>query len=123
MSTNNEYCRVYWGTHGCELPRGHEGHHKCICCKCKDHESQYNENGCVGTYPYYGSNTMLSGEDLDQSITLKRKSIHQSLSSIVSDLTDLMDTDLTREQIVKLQGITIALDMLTTELSEISNKL
>lgn len=121
MSTKNEYCRVYWGTHGCELPRGHEGNHKCICCKCNDHESQYNENGCVGTYPYYGPDTRLWGEDY--SSMLNRKPIHKSLTSIVSGLTDLMDTDLTREQIVKLQGITIALDMLATELSEISNKL
>lgn len=22
-------CRVFWGTHGCDLPRGHEGWHIC----------------------------------------------------------------------------------------------
>lgn len=22
-------CRVYWGSHGCEKPRGHEGEHMC----------------------------------------------------------------------------------------------
>jgi hypothetical protein len=22
-------CQVYWGSHGCHLPRGHEGNHEC----------------------------------------------------------------------------------------------
>lgn len=24
-----EHCAVYWGTHGCDLPRGHKGPHQC----------------------------------------------------------------------------------------------
>ena len=26
-----ESCRVYWGTHGCDRPRGHRGPHICNC--------------------------------------------------------------------------------------------
>ena len=27
-----DYCRVYWASHGCVLPRGHEGRrHVCEC--------------------------------------------------------------------------------------------
>lgn len=24
-----EYCGTYWGSHGCDLPRGHAGEHLC----------------------------------------------------------------------------------------------
>lgn len=40
-------CRVYWGSHGCRLPRGHDGQHEC----------------CV-TAPYHGRLTRFYGEDL-----------------------------------------------------------
>lgn len=26
-----EPCRVYWGSHGCDRPRGHHGPHICNC--------------------------------------------------------------------------------------------
>jgi hypothetical protein len=40
-------CRVYWGTHGCDLQRGHSCEHVCDC----------------GAYPYYGPDTNFYGED------------------------------------------------------------
>jgi hypothetical protein len=57
-------CRIYWGSHGCYLERGHEGPHWC-CCDCKDHNNQPNdEASCVGAYPYYGRpETNFYGED------------------------------------------------------------
>lgn len=27
-------CRVYWGSHGCCLERGHDGEHRCVCESC-----------------------------------------------------------------------------------------
>ena len=30
----NNICRVYWGSHGCQLERGHEGTCECSCCMC-----------------------------------------------------------------------------------------
>lgn len=29
MSWVERRCRVYWGSHGCQLDRGHEGPHRC----------------------------------------------------------------------------------------------
>lgn len=23
------WCRTYWGSHGCDLPSGHDGYHRC----------------------------------------------------------------------------------------------
>ena len=54
-------CRVFWGTHGCRLERGHHGPHFCVCCKCVTHPDT--DTGCVGTAPYYGSITAFYGED------------------------------------------------------------
>ena len=47
-------CRTYWGSHGCSLPKGHEGHHFC-CCECVSHPDE--DSGCVGAFPYYGPDT------------------------------------------------------------------
>ena len=55
-----EACRVYWGSHGCARPRGHEGDHWCYCCECADHPD---DAGCVAGPPYYGSDTRYYGED------------------------------------------------------------
>lgn len=63
-------CDVYWGSHGCHLARGHEGHHFC-CCDCDDHEAvlgrRVDDDGaewwCVGTWPYYGDTTKFTGDD------------------------------------------------------------
>lgn len=65
-------CRVYWGSHGCALPRGHEGPHECDCCTCHDHEADPlngatdpEDEGvlCVAKPPYYGADTSFYGED------------------------------------------------------------
>lgn len=56
-----EGCRVFWGTHGCARPRGHEGDHWCDCCRCDNHPDA--GSGCVGGPPYYGAATKFSGAD------------------------------------------------------------
>lgn len=58
-------CRVYWGSHGCHLERGHEGHHMCDCCDCEVHTGEPDEDNitCVATFPYYGPDTYFYGED------------------------------------------------------------
>lgn len=56
---HREGCRVYWGSHGCERPRGHDGPHWCDCCDCDDHPGE----GCVGGPPYFGSDTRFYGDD------------------------------------------------------------
>ena len=56
----NESCRVFWGSHGCELERGHDGTHSCSCCNCENHPDIPE---CVGKAPYYGDNTQFYGED------------------------------------------------------------
>lgn len=69
MTTNT--CRVFWGSHGCELERGHAGHHECDCCDCPNHEATQghavDEDGdeflCVGKHPYFGPSTRFFGED------------------------------------------------------------
>lgn len=55
-------CRVYWGTHGCCLPRGHDGPHVCSCAFDKAEDE---EDGLVnvGAPPYYGPETSFYGED------------------------------------------------------------
>ena len=52
-----ESCRVYWGTHGCDLERGHDGPHLCDCADIPP------EEGGVGKPPYYGPDTKFYGED------------------------------------------------------------
>jgi hypothetical protein len=47
MTEVRQDCRVYWGSHGCDLERGHDGQHVCGC----------------GTPPYYGADTNFYGED------------------------------------------------------------
>lgn len=61
-------CRVYWGSHGCYLLRGHSGPHECDCCRCPDHDaSNVDEDGvrCVAKPPYYRSGTTFYGEDAE----------------------------------------------------------
>lgn len=67
-------CRVYWGSHGCDLERGHDGSHVCSCCDCPDgaHDgmtaprlSDEINVVCVGRAPYYGPETRFYGEDAD----------------------------------------------------------
>jgi hypothetical protein len=65
----NGKCRVYWGTHGCQLPRGHDSAiepHVCSCCDCRPHTGEPDDENviCVGRPPYYGSETWFYGEDV-----------------------------------------------------------
>lgn len=55
-------CRVYWGSHGCARPEGHEGPHWCDCCECEDHARDHAAEGCVAGPPYYGPDTRFYGE-------------------------------------------------------------
>ncbi len=59
-------CRVYWGSHGCDLPRGHlaEQPHDCGCCECDRHPDE--DSGCVAKPPYYGEDTKFYGEDAEE---------------------------------------------------------
>ncbi len=65
----SEGCRVYWGSHGCDLERGHEGDCECLCCDCPpghhpwiDWPSEHVL--CVAKAPYYGAETRFYGEDV-----------------------------------------------------------
>jgi hypothetical protein len=64
-------CRVYWGSHGCDLPRGHPADqpHDCGCCECGEHHPYPDwpdENVlCVSRPPYYGPDTKFYGEDAE----------------------------------------------------------
>jgi hypothetical protein len=55
-----EACRVYWGSHGCDRWRDHEGPH--ICFSCWD---EVDQDGYVGAPPYYGPDTRFYGEDAE----------------------------------------------------------
>ena len=63
-------CRVYWGSHGCELPRGHEGPHRCVCADDEGVDpvtrGYVTEPGVfnVGAPPHYGPETRFYGEDV-----------------------------------------------------------
>lgn len=55
-------CDVYWGSHGCELPKGHEKiglPHVCLSCFDPD-----DMDGYVGAPPYYGPDTKFYGDDV-----------------------------------------------------------
>lgn len=52
-------CCVYWGSHGCDRPRGHAGSHLCLSCW------EPSEDGWVGAPPYYGPDTKFYGEDAE----------------------------------------------------------
>jgi hypothetical protein len=62
----SQFCRVYWGTHGCNLERGHPGDCECDCCDCVDHASNPLDEGvlCVAKPPYYGPDTRFYGDDV-----------------------------------------------------------
>lgn|GEM_PF-1930227 len=60
-------CRVYWGSHGCDLERGHGKRlrpHDCGCCDCGDSHPQDDGALCVARKPWYGWQTRFYGEDL-----------------------------------------------------------
>jgi hypothetical protein len=73
-----EACRVYWGSHACYLPRGHDGPHLCTCAHVDDdpskpllpHRDDVDDDdapgaGNVGRPPYYGAHTSFRGEDAE----------------------------------------------------------
>jgi hypothetical protein len=73
MSTNT--CDIFWGSHGCDLPEGHDGQHMCgddctyNISNVAEHKALHDSagpndrhpDGCVGTWPYYGRGTMSPG--------------------------------------------------------------
>lgn len=65
-------CRVYWGTHGCKLERGHDGPHVCDCADDPDIDPETREYRSepgvfnVGAPPYYGPETRFYGGDADR---------------------------------------------------------
>lgn len=65
-------CRVYWGSHGCHRPRGHDPELpcECCCCECESHpdpdpDNPNSEPSCVAKPPYYGPDTHFYGEDAE----------------------------------------------------------
>jgi hypothetical protein len=58
----SERCRVYWGSHGCSLERGHKGPHVCECADDPAFTEIENVKN-VGAPPYYGPETVFYGED------------------------------------------------------------
>lgn len=64
-------CRVYWGSHGCDLQRGHDGPHICSCAvedagRFDPSTREYHDDPGVlnvGAPPYYGARTKFYGED------------------------------------------------------------
>lgn len=62
-------CRVYWGSHGCMLERGHDGAHHCVCDLDGDFDpvTRLDSDGVhnVGGPPYYGPETRFYGEDAE----------------------------------------------------------
>lgn len=61
------HCRVFWGSHGCMHPRGHDPGipHECDCCECPEdrHPDPDADALCVAKPPYYGQQTRFYGED------------------------------------------------------------
>jgi hypothetical protein len=53
-------CDVYWGSHGCSRPQGHDGDCWCDCCDCENHPDE--DSGCVAGPPYYGPSTSFYGD-------------------------------------------------------------
>lgn len=51
-------CEVYWGSHGCDLARGHDGYCRCDC-------SPDPADTGDGAYPYFGPETLLYGRDVE----------------------------------------------------------
>lgn len=53
---------VFWGSHGCDLPAGHDEPCACCCCDCDDHERDHEALGCVARWPWYGPDTRFYGD-------------------------------------------------------------
>jgi len=63
-------CRVYWNSHGCELERGHDGPHLCLCALEGGFDKltrKYPDGSInVGEPPYYGAETRFFGDDAEE---------------------------------------------------------
>ena len=77
MSGDRTWCDTYWGTHGCDLPRGHDGPCDCGCCTCEEEGGTHphpdpNEPNyiCVSKPPYYGPETTFYGDDIPEATRL-----------------------------------------------------
>lgn len=57
-----DHCDTYWGSHGCNLPRGHEGPCRCDCVD----NFVWQGPGNVGGAPYYGPETKFYGDDIPE---------------------------------------------------------
>lgn len=67
MTAKSGLCQVYWGSHGCDKPYGHEGLCECDCCDCEVHpypDWPDTDVLCVAKPPYYGPETRFYGEDV-----------------------------------------------------------
>ena len=62
-------CDIYWGSHGCDSDRDHDGLHWCrSCCEpmsprhmsahARAQAGDYGADGCAGSWPYYGEQNM-----------------------------------------------------------------
>lgn len=51
-------CRTFWGSHGCSLPRGHEGLHTCGAADDEDDPAEEEGDGLCGQH----RNTETGGE-------------------------------------------------------------
>lgn len=69
-------CPVFWGSHGCDLERGHDGQHLCRACCFPESDLHmdlhraapadgYGCDGCAGTWPYYGAPNMTGKTEHD----------------------------------------------------------
>jgi len=86
------HCRVYWGSHGCYLGRGHKGPHRCQCADDPDAEDEDGDAVNVGAFPYYGlvgAVTNFYGEDVrENEFQLLKKEMHEMQTHTNDHLKD-----------------------------------
>lgn len=76
-----QWCDTYWGSHGCDLPKGHDGPRICDCALMDNGEyhpdtrTYYDEPGVVnvGAPPCYGPETHFYGDDIPEAT---REAVH-----------------------------------------------
>lgn len=87
--TGRPSCRVFWGSHGCDHPRGHPAEipHECDCCDC-------GERHPYPRPPYYGPDTVFYGEDaetLGLPLVKDRQPFHPAPAPVTVPLKPLTD--------------------------------
>lgn len=81
-------CDVYWGSHGCDLERGHGGPHRCSCADDPDIDpvtKEYrSEPGVfnVGAPPYYGPETRFYGDDVFEGRAVEPLALNPSTGTV-----------------------------------------